>query len=399
MTPEARNLDYRRLFDSAPGIYLVLAPDAPRFTILDANAARLRATLTGTDQIGRGLFEAFPDNPDDPGATGVQNLRASLGRVLHNRLPDTMAVQKYDIPRPGRDGGYEERFWSPQNVPVLDDDGDVLYIIHRVEDVTEYVQQVGELRAKAEVGETEIFARAQEIQKARLELEAANQELDAFCRTVSHDLRAPLRSLAGFSKILVEDYARTLEPEARGHLDRIANAAIRMGELIDGLLALSRLSRAEMRKVPVDLTALAEAALADFRGEDPKRSVECFVEKGLAARGDLQLIDVLVRNLLSNAWKFTTKRERGEIRFGRNPGGAFFVRDNGAGFDMRFSDKLFGVFQRLHSDRDYPGTGIGLATVKRIANRHGGRAWAEAAPDAGATFYFELEGEPNDESR
>lgn len=394
MTPENRPLDYRRLFDSAPGIYLVLAPDAPRFTILGANAARFRVTGSGPDQLGRGLFEVFPDNPADPNASGTRNLRASLERVLKTRAPDAMAVQKYDIPRSiSEGGGYVERYWSPQNVPVFDDDGRLIYIIHRVEDVTEYVKQAGELRAKAEAGAAEIFARAQEIQRARLELETANQELDAFNRTVSHDLRAPLRSMVGFSRILMEDHGAGLPSEAREHLDRIVKAAVRMGDLIDGLLALSRLSRAELRRVMVDLSAMARAAAAELRSEHAGRSVECAVEDGLAARGDPQLVEILLRNLLANAWKFTARRARASIQVGRAAGGAFFVRDNGAGFDMRFSDKLFCVFQRLHSERDFPGTGIGLATVKRIAIRHGGRAWAEGAPEEGATFYFELEGE------
>ncbi|MDR3607577.1 MAG: ATP-binding protein [Oligoflexia bacterium] len=826
--------DFAKLFDSAPGIYLVLLPDPPRFTMVAANQARLRATMTTLEQVhGKGLFELFPDNPDDANATGVRNLRTSLDRVVETRQPDTMAVQKYDIPRPESEGGgFEERFWSPLNSPVLDENGELIYIIHRVEDVTEFVRLkrkgteqtklTDELQAKVEKTEAEVFVRAQQIQESNRKLQEAhasleklyekvtaldqvktqffanvshefrtpltlilgplddllsgahgslsdahreqfeilhrnalrllrlvntlldfsrieagqvravyeeldlpdltkalagafqsaikqaglkltvecpplptpvyadkdmwekivlnlvsnafkytlkgeitvsllpiadavelkvqdsgtgipehelpriferfhrvegaqgrsyegtgiglslvqelvklhggtigvrsvfgqgsvftvriptgsppgqsvsekldrpsstsirseafasealrwvddpglseapaapeasqeerkrivlaednpdmreyvrkllagrydvlavtngkealdavrshrpdlvvsdimmpvmngiellrtlradpdfgttpvillsaragdesktsgielgaddyvtkpfsakelqariqtqlqlsemrsrllrelkfsNQELEAFSRSVAHDLRAPLRSIAGFSKIVIEDHAQTLEEKGKEYLHRVFKAAEKMGQLIDGLLSLSRLSRGDIQKQHVNMSGIVDAVAAELRAGNPSRQIQFTVEPGLATTGDPRLIEIVMRNLLNNAWKFTSKKEKASVQFAALDGGrekTYFIRDNGAGFDMQYADKLFGIFQRLHAERDFEGTGIGLATVRRIIERHGGRIWAEAIPDEGATFYFTF-----DESR
>ncbi len=225
------------------------------------------------------------------------------------------------------------------------------------------------------------------------ELEAANKELEAFSYSVSHDLRAPLRSIDGFSQALLEDYPDRLDEQGRNYLNRVRAGTQRMGDLIDDLLQLSRVTRAEMRREQVDLSALAGSAVEDLRRAEPRRQVEVAIEPGLTAEGDPKLLRIALVNLLSNAWKFTGKQPAARIELGvRNDkdGRAFFVRDNGVGFDMAYAPKLFGAFQRLHAASEFPGTGIGLATVQRIVHRHGGRVWAESAVNRGATFYFDL---------
>lgn len=228
-------------------------------------------------------------------------------------------------------------------------------------------------------------------------LAATNRELEAFSYSVSHDLRAPLRSIDGFSQALLEDCADSLGADGQEYLGRIRRAAQRMGQLIDDLLKLARVTRADMQPKVVDLSALAAKVLENLRAAEPGRAVECRIEPGICAVGDGNLLQIAMTNLLENAWKFTGKRDLARIEFGveRNGHGtAYFVRDNGAGFDMTYADKLFGTFQRLHHADDFPGTGIGLATVQRIINRHGGRIWAEARPNECATFSFTLTPEP-----
>jgi signal transduction histidine kinase len=219
--------------------------------------------------------------------------------------------------------------------------------------------------------------------------EALNQELEAFSYSVSHDLRSPLRAIDGFSLAVLEDGADKLDSESKAHLERVRAATQRMGRLIDDLLELSRVARAPMRLEPVDVTALSATVIAELREAEPARDVAVTIAPSLATRGDPRLVRVLLDNLLGNAFKFTGKRERATIEIGAKAG-AFFVRDNGAGFDPAYAEKLFGAFQRLHDARDFAGTGIGLATVQRIVRRHGGRVWATGEPDKGATFSFTL---------
>jgi PAS domain S-box-containing protein len=621
--------DFRALFESAPGLYLVLTPD---LTIAAVSDAYLRATMTERDEIvGRGLFEVFPDNPDDPTATGTRNLRASLDRVRASHVPDAMAIQKYDIRRPDSEGGgFEERFWSPLNSPVTNAAGEIAYIIHRVEDVTEFVrvqrhsteqerrtrQSEESLRLLVEgvkdyailmldpqgrvttwnsgaerikgyraeeilghhfsgfypaediaAGKPEIALRAAEkegryedegwrvrkdgsrfwanvvitslrdesgthrgfakitrditrrkraeekfrgllesapdamvivepqgriilvnaqtlklfgydreeligqpveilvpsrfgnhsqhradysadphvramrtglelsgrrkdgtefpveislgplqteegmlvssairdiserkrseqILAARtIQLEAANKELESFAYSVSHDLRAPLRSIDGFSRVLQEDFPEKLGPEGDDALRRIRAASQRMGLLIDDLLKLSKVTRAEVRRESVDLSRIAREVARDLQADEPERSVEVAIADGALVEGDPDLLRVALDNLMGNAFKFTSKTDQPRIEFGWSRNGdrpVYFVRDNGAGFDMTYAGKLFGAFQRLHATSDFPGTGIGLATVQRIIHRHGGQVWAEGAVDGGATFSFTI---------
>lgn len=222
----------------------------------------------------------------------------------------------------------------------------------------------------------------------------AENEADRFVYSVSHDLRAPLRTLRGFSEILREDLDGRLDASASSHLGRIEDAAARMDGMIDALLALSRLSSQPMDRRGVDLSGLAQGVLDELRQAHPDRQVDARIEEGLQAEGDPVLLRMVLQNLLGNAWKYTARRPQARIEFGASAdagrGARFYVRDNGAGFDMRYADKLFAPFQRLHSAKDYEGTGVGLASARRIIQRHGGRLWAEAAVDEGACFYFTL---------
>lgn len=232
----------------------------------------------------------------------------------------------------------------------------------------------------------------QVLQQQRVELEAALKELESFSYSVSHDLRAPLRAIDGFSRALEEDYADVLDEGARDHLSRIRKGTQRMGRLIDDLLALSRVGRTELRPVELDLSAMAQEIVDKLAAEEPARRVQVEISSGLTAWGDAGLLQVALFNLLDNAWKYTSKTAEAHIVFTQHSSAnqnVFELSDNGAGFDMQFAGKLFGAFQRLHG-AEFPGTGIGLATVQRIVRRHGGQVWAEAEVGKGARFFFTL---------
>jgi PAS domain S-box-containing protein len=231
------------------------------------------------------------------------------------------------------------------------------------------------------------------LRERSIQLEAANRELEAFAYSVSHDLRAPLRAIKGFSQILLKDFSGNLSDEGSDFLQRISQAASQMGELIESLLSLSRLTRGELIRKDVDLSQLARDILEKMQLQEPERRMNYTISDGLQASADEKLIRTALENLLGNAWKYTSKKddpfiEMGSIR--KEEQVVFFVRDNGVGFNMSNASKLFGAFQRLHTDAEFPGHGIGLATIQRIIHRHGGKIWAEAEPDKGATFYFTL---------
>ncbi len=227
----------------------------------------------------------------------------------------------------------------------------------------------------------------------RDELETVNSDLKAFSYSVSHDLRQPLRSIREFSNILIEDFSRNLDSEAKDYLSRIHTASLKMGDLIEALLSLASVSQADIRKTTVDITALAIRILDDLKEQNPDRNVETRIEPGLKVTGDECLVKIMMDNLLHNAWKFTAKTDSPCIKVGsveQNSKKVIYVNDNGAGFDNQQVDKMFVAFQRLHSEIEFEGTGIGLATVKRIIDRHGGNIWAEAQQGTGTTFFYYL---------
>ena len=270
--------------------------------------------------------------------------------------------------------------------PYRDADGQIMGVFGIFEDITEQKrasEQIRELNTKLE----------QRVQQRTAELGVANRELETFAYSVSHDLRSPLRGIDGWSLALLEDYGEGLDETARKYLDTIRAEAARMGKLIDALLGLSRVTRAGIRRAPIDLAALAQPIVERLRAESPERSAEFVLAHGLQASADEALLGAVLENLIENAWKFTAQGEFTRIEVGvteREGERTYFVADNGAGFDMAYAGKLFAPFQRVHRAADFPGTGIGLATVQRIIHRHGGRVWAEGEVNKGATIYFTL---------
>jgi signal transduction histidine kinase len=269
--------------------------------------------------------------------------------------------------------------------PLYDAAGSFLGYHGTGRDVTRQVQAEERLRRFNVELERKVVERT-------AELNAANSELEAFTYSVSHDLRAPLRAIDGFSRMLEERSAAALDDEARGHLQRVRAAARRMGQLIEDLIAFSRIGRAALHKRAVDLSALARAVAKELEAGAPQRRVEWRLADGLAAHADPGLARLVLENLLGNAWKYTGKTPHAMIEFGRTAAGEFMVRDNGAGFDPALADGLFQPFRRLHAQEEFEGTGIGLATVRRIVERHGGTVRGEGAVGAGAAFYFTLPG-------
>ncbi len=489
--------DYKALFESAPGLYLILLPDLTITAVSDSYAA---ATMTKRENItGKNLFEVFPDNPDDKAADGVSNLRASLNNVLKNKAAHTMAVQKYDIRNP--DGTFEERWWRPYNKPVLDDKGEVKYIIHHVEDVTDFVRtnrgleialervkhsnelfsnlfehnpasvaisnlsdarlinvnqaflstfgfeekqqvlgktavELGIVSSNAdrekirELLKKDAVVKDYEIQtydrhgkpfwistslliieieavpclfsislditnrkKAEDELAAVNKELEAFSYSVSHDLRAPLRAINGFSDMLVQQYETELDDNAKRLLGIIKANALGMGHLIDDLLQFSRTGRKDVVYAKTDMQSMAFSVANELTQNAPEKMDAITINDIPPALCDMQLMRVVWTNLISNALKYSSKKENPEIEIGAmeiNQGTVYYVKDNGAGFDMQYAGKLFGVFQRLHGQKEFEGNGVGLALVQRVITKHGGKVWAEAEIEKGATFYFTL---------
>lgn len=390
------HVHFRALFDSLPGQYLVLTPD---LIIVAVSDAYLKATMLERNGIlGHRLFDVFLANPEDPHATWENNLRESLHRVMRTTRADTMAIQKYDVRRP--DGTFEERYWSPVNSPVLGADGGLEYIIHRVEDVTDFMKHrqpaPGEdagMQDRLERMQAETFRSSQQVQAANHQLRAANAELEAFTYSVSHDLRAPLRHIDGFADLLNTHANATLDDKGKRYLKTISDSAKRMGALIDDLLVFSRIGRAEMRHAKVDLNPLVDEVIQELRVETSKRNVVWKRQDLPVVEADSSLLRQVLVNLLSNAVKYTRPRDPALIEIGSvasDDEHTIFIRDNGVGFDMTYVGKLFGVFQRLHRAEEFEGTGIGLANVHRIVLRHGGRTWAEGKSDEGATFYFTL---------
>ena len=296
---------------------------------------------------------------------------------LMDRRPEIFGLRK--------DGS---EFFAEASISRSMEDGQLIFTVY-LRDISARKKAEEEIRQLNASLERRVLERTSELQ-------AANLELEAFSYSVSHDLRTPLRAIDGFSQALLEDYADRLDDQGKNYLNRVRAATQRMGHLIDDMLTLSRVTRVEMQRGTIDLSARAADVLAEFQKTEPERKVDWHIESGLVVEGDTQLLRVALVNLLGNAWKFTGKTATVKIEFGamRNSDGTmdFFVRDNGVGFDMAYADRLFGAFQRLHTIAEFPGTGIGLATVQRIIHRHGGQVHGEGMPDQGATFYFTLPG-------
>jgi PAS domain S-box-containing protein len=309
--------------------------------------------------------------------------------------PEAAALGKpaLELKKAAEQGRFEEegwrirkdgsRFWASVVVtPLRDRTGQLRGFAKVTRDITERKQI-----------EEQLERQRSELARSNTELIAANKELEAFSYSVSHDLRAPLRSIDGFSLALLEDYEEKLDAEGKDNLHRVRAATQRMGVLIDDLLDLSRVTRAGMKVQKVDLSAMGRAVAAELKNSQPGRRTEFHIQEGLEAHADSNLMRIALENLLENAWKFTSKRESARIEFGQtnnNGSRVYFVRDDGAGFDSARAGRLFGAFQRFHDKNEFPGTGVGLATVQRIIQRHGGRIWAESVPGKGATFYFTL---------
>jgi signal transduction histidine kinase len=407
--------DFKRLFESAPGLFLVLRPD---LTIVAVSDAYLRATMTQREAIlGRGIFDVFPDNPDDPTASGVSNLRASLERVRTSLVTDPMAVQKYDIRRPDADGGgFEERYWSPFNTPVLNPDGTLAYIIHRVEDVTEFVRlkrlgseqqrMTDELRTRAEQMETEVYLRAQEVAEANRQLMRANteinrlydkmRELDAlksqFFANVSHELRTPLALILGPAEELRS--SATDAGTARRADTIVRNARLLLKQVTD-LLDVARLEagKAQLEYEKRDLASLVRLTAAYFESVAHAQTIEYVIEtpEPIWVEIDPDRIERVVVNLLSNAFKFTPPGGRVRCSVRADPDGdaaVVEVADSGPGIRPEHRAVVFERFRQLEggANRRFGGTGLGLAIAHDFTELHNGSIAVDEAPEGGAMF-------------
>ncbi|HKH22325.1 MAG TPA: ATP-binding protein [Solirubrobacterales bacterium] len=395
MASAVRETDFQALFESAPGLYLVLDPE---LRIVAATDAYLKATMTRREEIiGRGIFEVFPDNPDDPVATGVSNLSASLDRVRRQRAPDTMAIQKYDIRRPDEEGGgFEERYWSPKNTPVLDERGELAYVIHRVEDVTEYLR----LAERGTEQEAEIFLHTQELKRLNEELESADLAKNEFLSRMSHELRTPLAAIMGFSELFA---LADLDERKREWAATILRAGKHLLQLVDEVLDISRIEAGQLplSLEPVDVgTPLAEAmelVQPMAEGRDVVLHPPRVSDRSGYLRADNQRLKQVLINLLSNAVKYN--REGGEVHVSVDALGSdrtrIAVSDTGPGIDPESMAKLFTPFERLNAGADVQGTGLGLALSRWLVEAMGGTLEVESTPGEGSTFTVALgRGEP-----
>jgi signal transduction histidine kinase/AmiR/NasT family two-component response regulator len=397
--------DFRLLFQCVPGLYLVLDPG---LRIVAASDAYLSATMTVREEIlGRGVFEVFPDNPDDPASTGVANLRASLRRALDRRVPDTMAVQKYDVARPqSAGGGFEARYWSPCNTPVVGPDGRVAYIIHQVEDVTAFVQlqqqgsraqqQTAQLQARTEQMQAEILRRSQELHEANQALRAANEAKDEFLSRVSHELRTPLNAILGFSELLS---LGELGAEQRDWAGLILKAGRHLLALLNDVLDISRIEggNLSMSMEPVPLGALIADVLDLVRpladGAGVRLAPAPQLPDQLCVAADRQRLRQVLINLLSNAVKYNHPTGTATVTVEHRPDRWLRIRviDTGRGIAPESLGKLFTPFERLDAAQaGFEGTGLGLALSRHLTHSMGGVLDVSSLPGEGSTFWVDL---------
>jgi PAS domain S-box-containing protein len=340
--------------------------------IVEANPALAKLLGKSPEQLVGSTFGAlFVDGQDE---------------VTRSREAEALTDGVYRTTRVLKHGGGGTRQAQLTFAPVPGDIGQDIARLVQIEDVTERLRAEAEVLALNRTLEARVEARTRELTRA-------NEELESFAYSVSHDLRAPLRAIDGFSRLLTERYGDRIDQEGREYLLRVRNAAGRMGTLIESLLKMARLGRGGIKPVPLDLSRMAADIVAELRATEPARDVDIRITPGLQVEGDQSLVRSLLQNLLGNAWKFTCDCSDARIEFGVTADGEFFVRDNGAGFPQEYADKLFRPFQRLHSQEEFAGHGIGLASVKRIVERHGGTIRAKGHPGEGATFFFTLPGE------
>jgi len=443
-------IDYKALFEAVPGLYLVLLPDAPVYTIAAVSDSYLRATMTQREEItGRELFDVFPDNPDDPSATGTSNLKSSLEKVLNGKTPHSMAIQKYDIQRPETDGGgFEERYWSPLNTPVLNNKKEITYIIHQVEDVTELVRHqqkdieqkkvsekasyvekrmmnfmevllkftLMDFSIRAEVGDkgdeldaiavglntmgeeldAEIkrrrnYERQLEIKSKQLEI--SNKDLEYFAYIASHDLQEPLRMISSFLQLLEKKLKDKLDTETKEYIDFAVDGSKRMKNMIEDLLSYSRLISKKSQFEKINTKEILKDVLTDLSEKIKETEAKINSNHLPEIIADKIKITRIFQNLISNSLKFSKKGIPPEITIDckETPEEYLFsVTDNGIGIKKEYSEKIFLLFQRLNRNNNIPGTGIGLAECKKIVELHEGKIWVESELDKGSVFYFTI---------
>lgn len=397
MTP-----DYKILFESLPSLYLILTPD---LRIAGVSDAYLHATMTTQEIVGHNIFEVFPDNPNDPDATGVNNLSASLHRVLEKRMADAMDIQKYDIRKPEIEGGgYEERYWSPLNAPVFDREGNVIYIIHKVEDVTNLMKLREEGDEQLRINEnlrsllserTKIMAERERLIE---KLKRSNEDLERFAYTASHDLRAPLRAIDNLSIMIESDMEDDLLEESQRHLSLLRQRVKRMEKLLDDILTYARLERTLQQKsgerislkkmIDEIIDVMAPSEEINIKIDENSSKIELF-------RIPLQQV---LRNLIDNAIKHKDKLACSIFINAKEENNRFIfsVSDDGPGIDPQYHSKIFDMFQTLQSRDRVEGSGMGLTFIKKILSHYGCKIKVQSNLGEGATFSFDW---PKDQIR